>query len=248
MQAAIETHNFWLDTTKIQQQGISLSIAPGSIVNVLGPDQCIVSRWLKSLAGIDLAYSGEISLLGNDVSQLDKKQWQFLRTRIAYLDAASKLVSVYSVMDNIILPALYHKQSARDSLTEQASKIMSELGFGDKQELDQLPAFVGEDCYLAALLVRVILLEPDVLVLDDFFGRSNRRIVELLVDYILAIHKERGMTILVNAPEEDLFMRQADKLLFIMHAMVLNYQGYEDFRLSTNDDVKAFLRKNYMSK
>jgi len=150
---------------------INLNILPSTIISIIGPVSGGKNIWLKTLSGMLELETGELILLGHNMSDMQRDDWLSLRKDIAYVGQDTSLLSVLSVMENVLLPASYHKLAGRNELIKQARSMLFEIGFNDEQAFNQLPAYVNLTQRYYAMLVRAFMLNPKVVFIDDMFSQ-----------------------------------------------------------------------------
>ena len=91
--------------------GISLEIYKGEFVSVMGPSGSGKSSLLNILGGLDISYSGRLSILGQDLHELNEDRLLiFRRKHIGMIFQDFNLIQTISVRDNLRLPNLFARQ------------------------------------------------------------------------------------------------------------------------------------------
>ena len=91
--------------------GISLEIYKGEFVSVMGPSGSGKSSLLNILGGLDVSYSGRLSILGQDLHELNEDRLLiFRRKHIGMIFQDFNLIQTISVRDNLRLPNLFARQ------------------------------------------------------------------------------------------------------------------------------------------
>jgi len=246
--ALLEAHGllpcFADGTLATTPSGVDLSLMPDSITTVLGEDRQQVAAWLRCLAGLVEPCAGQVSVAGEDLFRLSKSAWQRMRTRIAYLNRDSSLLSVLSMLENIIQPALYHKLAGRDELLAEAHRLLDEIGPVDRDQLQQLPAHIDQQCYAQALIVRALLLRPQIIILDDFFSRYDRQAANAMLQYIYLKAGQQGMAALVYDHDMELLMDKTHRHLFIAGDKLLQFDSREALLAADNQQLQALLHNH----
>ena len=123
------------------------------------------STLLQILAGLVLPQSGGYWI--NSVNIMDISFEEFLpyRLNIGYGFDFGGLINNRTLLDNITLPLLYHKLATPDEANQRACEIIDFLGASRYK--DQRPSFVPGGVRKLTCLIRAIILEPELLLLDD---------------------------------------------------------------------------------
>ncbi|MBU0484526.1 MAG: ATP-binding cassette domain-containing protein [Proteobacteria bacterium] len=223
---------------------LTISVEPGTITCVIGPDSEGISCWLRIMAGLEFFVDGRLELLGRDWREMDRESWQQSRQKIGYISADSALHSVQNIMDNIITPAYYHKLGTWEHLKEKAQGLLKQAGYTDQASLSLLPAYVAPEKRYLAMLVRALMLEPQVLFFDNLFGKigvmAKNDVYKLLMERV----RQSGMSIVFNTRNLDFVSQYADALLFVCCSKVLKFDDFQQFQNSDDSAVTEY-KKQY---
>jgi putative ABC transport system ATP-binding protein len=165
-------------------RGVSLSVAKGEFVAIMGSSGSGKSTMLHLLGGLDQPTSGEVIIDGVNVSQLDDEQATLTRrAKTGFVFQFFNLIPLLNVAENVALPFLI----AGDSLTEHRERVDALLDLVGlsalaRQRPDQLSA--GEQQRVA--LARALATEPAILLADEPTGNldytTGTEILDLLWD------------------------------------------------------------------
>ena len=220
-----------------------IDILADNIYGFIGPDSSQISAWLQTLAAIEPPASGEVLFMDKKTTNIDRSSWQALRNSIAYLNSRSALVSVLSTQENILLPALYHQLATRETLLDQMSILLIEIGFADMENLTKLPAYLDEVSYSQAMLVRVALTKPRVVVIDNtlrhFDERNSRKLLSFIKNYIA----NTQASLLLQDDDANFVIKNATKFVFIDENSLLQFNTRNDLQSSDNISVQHYLHE-----
>jgi len=144
---------------------VSLSLAPGQRLAIMGPSGSGKSTLLSILGGLDEPSAGSVRLDGVDPFALDARgRARFRNRRIGFVFQEHHLLSGCSALDNVVLPALAEGAVSRD-VEVRAGRLLERVGLADRAAA--LPAQLsgGERQRLA--LARSLVVEPRALLLDE---------------------------------------------------------------------------------
>ena len=125
---------------------ISLTVAHGEMVSVVGPSGSGKSTLLYCLSGLDSLTSGKVSLMGKDITEVSRNTLAKLRREhVGFVFQEYNLIPYLNVLENVSLPAkiakkLVSKKQVYDILRElnianQAKKVPSLLSGGERQRV-----------------------------------------------------------------------------------------------------------------
>ena len=182
------------DTKVLAVRGVDLTIQRGEFVAIMGPSGCGKSTLLNLLAGLDRVTSGEVWLGGDRIDRLSETALARLRRdRIGFVFQFFNLMPTLSAIENVELPLLLVGRR-RKNARETASKLLSDLGLGDKY--DAAPSQLSGGQQQRVALARALANTPDILLGDEPTGNldsgSAREVLALL-----RAARDRGQTLLL---------------------------------------------------
>ena len=173
--------------------GVSLDIADGEFVSVMGGSGSGKSTFLSILGGFLDADSGQVLLDGEDVSGLDERRLAQLRcSTLGFVFQGYKLIPTLTAKDNLLLPAVLGGKSERE-LSEYLEKLTDALGISSL--LDKFPEQLsGGQCQRVAI-ARALLYKPKTLILDEPTGALDSEMERRVMELLKKVNCELGTTI-----------------------------------------------------
>lgn len=198
--ALIKLENVWkiyhfgdveLDVLK----DVSLEIAPGAFVVILGPSGSGKSTMLHMVGCLDLPSKGEIFLDGRDISKMSEDELAQARgQKIGFIFQQFNLLSNLTAMENVMLPMIFQGKSEKER-SERARLLLSSLGLSERLMHRPTEMSGGEQQRIA--IARALCNDPEIIVADEPTGNldsaTGKKIMEILTD----LHKNEGKTIVV---------------------------------------------------
>ena len=184
--------------------GISLSLAPGDAVSIMGPSGSGKSTLLSILGTLEPPTSGTVTLDGRDPFRLAERELAAFRNRhVGFVFQDHCLLPQCSVLENVLIPAMVapgggdHRGRAR-SLLEQ-------VGLGERLE-HRPPELSGGERQRAAL-ARALILGPTLLLCDEPTGNLDRRSADAVAELLLDLHREQKTILVVVTHNRELAAR-----------------------------------------
>jgi len=193
-------------------RGVSLSVAKGEFVAIMGSSGSGKSTMLHLLGGLDRPTEGSVEIDGINISQLnDEEATLTRRDKTGFVFQFFNLISLLNVAENVGLPFLI----AGDSLSDHRPRIdelLALVGLSDKarHRPDQLSA--GEQQRVA--LARALANEPAILLADEPTGNLDFTTGTEILDLIWDSCDRLGQTI-VLVTHEARAAAYADRVLVV---------------------------------
>jgi putative ABC transport system ATP-binding protein len=211
---------------------VSLSIAPGEFVAIMGPSGSGKSTLLNLIAGLDRPTAGSVQVCGQTLGGLSEGQLaKFRRSQIGVIFQFFHLLNDLSVLDNILVPAELagiKRQEAR----RRADELLAQLHIADKA--DAYPAELSGGQRQRVAIARALINRPPLLLADEPTGaldsRSGDEIMELLDD----INRSGSQTIILVTHDAKLAARCARRIVTLRDGHIT-----DDTTLAPSPDVAA---------
>lgn len=176
-------------------KGVSLEIAPGAFVVILGPSGSGKSTLLNMVGCLDLPTKGKVFLDGRNISEMSEDELAQARgQKIGFIFQQFNLLQNLNALENVMMPMIFQGKSEKER-TEKAKSLLSALGLGDRFTHKPSELSGGEQQRIA--IARSLANDPEIIVADEPTGNldstTGKRIMEILID----LHKNKGKTIIV---------------------------------------------------
>lgn len=207
-----------MQVTRIYQAGtrlfyalkdVSLSIAQGEFVAIVGPSGSGKSTLLNLIAGIDKPTSGEVWVGGMRIDRLDEDTLARWRGRmIGIVFQFFQLLPTLTVLENVTLPMQLRHLWAPPDL-ERAKEILARVGLSDHAH--KLPAELSGGEKQRAAIARALINDPPILIADEPTGNLDSATGEQVIDLLTEQHRS-GKTVILVTHEPRLAQRASRQL------------------------------------
>jgi putative ABC transport system ATP-binding protein len=179
----------------IALQGVNLSIERGEFVSIMGPSGCGKSTLLNLLGLIDRATDGEVTFAGQSVTKLHDAQLAPLRNReLGFVFQSFHLIPDLRVVDNVEVPLLYGKHSAR----ERRERVLEALAVvGLDARANHFPSELSGGQQQRVAIARAIVGRPNLLLADEPTGNLDSHMSDEIMALLERLNRERGMTVVM---------------------------------------------------
>ena len=183
-------------------RGVSLEIARGEFVAVMGASGSGKSTFMNIMGCLDQPSSGQYFLEGIDVSTLNKKQLAAIRNqKIGFVFQGFNLLSRTTALENAELPAFYARVSQEERL-RRAKSALEMVGLGDR--MDHFPSQLSGGQQQRVAIARALVNQPSILLADEPTGNLDSRTSVEVMEIFQKLNEERGLTIVLVTHEADI--------------------------------------------
>ena len=183
---------------------ITFSLSPGEFTAVVGPSGCGKSTLLSLIAGLMRAESGEILLNGTPLTENS--------SRIGYMLQHDYLFEWRTVYRNIILGAEING-TLDEKTKEKAAELLEQYGLA--QFARSKPSELSGGMRQRAALIRTLLLDPELLLLDEPFSALDYQTRLNVSDDIGQIIRNSGKTALLVTHDLSEAVSLADRIIIL---------------------------------
>lgn len=164
--------------------GVELVVKRGETIALVGESGSGKSTLLAILAGLDDGSSGEVSLVGQPLHNMDEEARAKLRAKhVGFVFQSFMLIPTLNALENVELPALLRGESSAES-RNGAKALLEQLGLGKR--LDHLPAQLSGGEQQRVALARAFNGRPDVLFADEPTGNLDRQTGDKIADLLFS--------------------------------------------------------------
>lgn len=198
--------------------GVSLDVAQGEVLAIMGPSGSGKSTLLHSLAAIIPVDSGEIMFGGRNIAKFsDNKRSILRRTAFGFVFQFSQLVPELTVIDNVALPLLLNGIS-RNKAYAEAKKWLDEVGLKDKY--DSTPGEISGGQAQRVAIARAMVVRPKILFADEPTGSLDSLNSEHVMELFIKTAKEHGTTVIMVTHEPSI-AAYADREIVVRDGVIV---------------------------
>jgi lipoprotein-releasing system ATP-binding protein len=193
-------------------KGISLSVAKGELVTLVGPSGSGKSTLLHIIGSLDKADSGEVLINGTKIQGMSDRQISAFRNKhIGFVFQFHHLLPEFTALENVCMPAMVAGMGRKDVLPE-AEKWLKRLGLEGRMQHKPNELSGGEQQRVA--VARALMNRPDVILADEPSGNLDSKNAKELHRLFLELRGETGQTFLIVTHNEE-FAELSDRKIYL---------------------------------
>lgn len=196
---------------------ISVTIHQGDFLAIIGPSGSGKSTLLNILGLLDNATTGTYMLNGKDVTKLTEDEQAHFRNReIGFVFQQFNLLKRESVLDNVILPAIYAGTPSAKR-TQKAMELLAKVGL--EEHVHKRPNQLSGGQQQRVAIARSLMNDPAIILADEPTGNLDTKSGTDVMNIVTSLHKE-GRTIIIITHDQDI-ARQAKRTIRIKDGRVV---------------------------
>ncbi len=192
------------DITKVYQmgevqvhalRGLSINIAPGEILSIMGPSGSGKSTLMNILGCLDRPTSGEYSLNGESVAALNDDQLAEIRNRgVGFVFQSFNLLPRATALANVELPMRYAVLNGRNR-KDVARQALEAVGLGDR--IHHRPNELSGGQMQRVAIARALVNDPAIIMADEPTGNLDTKSGDEIMGLLKNLNKDRGTTLII---------------------------------------------------
>ena len=184
-------------------QGVSLQIAKGEFVVLMGASGSGKSTLMNILGCLDRPTSGDYWLDGQEVGRLSSDERAMVRNgKLGFVFQSFNLLPRTSALDNVAMPLTYTARQLSDrEAHRRARQMLERVGLADR--LQHQPSQLSGGQQQRVAIARALINQPPLLFADEPTGNLDSRTSDEVLRMFRRLNEEEGITILLVTHEAD---------------------------------------------
>jgi len=219
--------------------GVSLQVEPLDRLVVMGQSGSGKSTILRLILGILRPTSGSIFFKQFEISRLNRRKLQQVRTQIGMVYQYSALLSSRNVRDNVALPLEELTTKSRGEIDEIVDEKLALVGMQDAK--NEMPSELSGGMRKRVSLARALVMEPELILFDEPSAGLDPVIATVIDELIISLTEKSKVTSIIVTHEMDSAFRIATRMAMLYQGKIIEQGEAEAFKRSQNPVVRQFL-------
>ena len=218
---------------------VNLELRKAENLVILGKSGSGKSTIIKCMVGLTAPDSGNICILGKDMTEVDYEELNQLRTKIGFLFQGNALYDSLTVYENLAFPLRYHKKEMeKEEMDSLIHEVLESVGLPDSG--NQMPAELSGGMSKRIGLARTLVLKPEIMLYDEpttgLDTVTAREICQLMVD-MQNRYKISSIVITHDIPSVKTL---ADRIAVLNEGTIVAEGNYEEMVKNEDGQVRSF--------
>ncbi|MBM2830746.1 MAG: putative ABC-type transporter, ATPase component [Gammaproteobacteria bacterium] len=221
--------------------GVNMAVHEGEIMIIMGGSGSGKSTLLRYLLGLGIPTSGNIYILGKDITHLSAMEMHDLRKNMGVAFQGGALLSSMTVGENVQLPLYEHTGLDKKTMQIMARMKLEVVNLGGFENL--MPAQLSGGMIKRAAVARAIVMDPKLMFFDEPSAGLDPVVAAELDELILRLRDAMQMTIVVVTHELQSAFKIADRITVLDKGNILMTGTVDEVHASKNERIQSLLNR-----
>ncbi len=204
----------------VVHENLNLTVYPSEILVLVGGSGSGKTVLLRQIIGLAQPVSGEVRILGRDISTLNARERRRLSERWGMLFQAGALFSALSVFDNVALPLRELRTLPEDLIQDVVMCRLDMVGLNAGDALKS-PSDLSGGMIKRVALARALALDPELLFLDEPTAGLDPLRSDEFVELVRSLHRQLGFTVVMVTHDLDTLLALATRVAVLADKRVI---------------------------
>lgn len=217
----------------------NLQLKRGESIAVIGKSGSGKSVLIKCIIGLIYPEKGSINVLGQEVTELNHKELDELRVKVAFLFQSNALYDSMTIRENLEFPLRRHWVSkTKEEVDNLVMEALTNVGLA--HTVDMMPIELSGGMRKRIALARTLIMKPEIILYDEpttgLDPITSREISNLMVE----IQKKYNTSSIIISHDLSCIKITANKIAMLIDGKNFAEGSYEDLSISKDEKINNF--------
>lgn len=214
-------------------QDINIEFDKGELVSIIGESGSGKSTLMNLIGGLDLSYTGEIIISGQDLKNFNKEELDdYRKKKIGFVFQSFNLIPHLTVVENVTI-GLTLSNEKDDVKLKKAIEILAKMGLED--QLNKKPTQLSGGQKQRVAIARALINNPDIILADEPTGSLDSTTTQQILRILKEIADDGKLVIMVTHSEK--VAKISSRIVEISDGKIVRDEKKADYTPSQNDFV-----------
>lgn len=220
-------------------KGFSMILNKGENLVIMGKSGSGKSVMIKCLVGLMQPDSGDIEIMGNDITKLKQAELDDLRTQLGFLFQGSALYDSMTVRENLEFPLRKNKKKYPNS-EKLVLEALENVGLVDA--IDLMPAELSGGMKRRVALARAIILHPKIIIYDEPTTGLDPITAKEILQLMREIQKKQKASSLIITHDVDCSRVISNRMILLIDGINYAEGTFKELSSSKDKKIQAFFK------
>lgn len=222
--------------------GFNMVLYEGENLVIMGKSGSGKSVMIKCLIGLEEHDSGSIQVMGKEISELDRKELDELRTEVGFLFQGSALYDSMTVRENLEFPLRRHtkKFGVIKDTTPLVMEALENVGLA--HTLNLMPEELSGGMKRRIALARTLILQPKIILYDEPTTGLDPITAKEILLLMKSVKEKYNTSSIIITHDVDCARVISNRMILLVDGTNYIEGTFEELSISTDPKVQAFFK------
>ncbi len=222
--------------------GFNLELYEGENLVIMGKSGSGKSVMIKCLVGLMQPDSGNIEVMGKDITKLNQKELDELRTEIGFLFQGSALYDSMTVRENLEFPLRRHKKKfgVLKDTTDLVTEALESVGLA--HTMDLMPSELSGGMKRRVALARTLILKPKIILYDEPTSGLDPITSKEIIELMNNIQKQYKTSSLIITHDVDCARVVSERMILLVDGINYAEGSFKELSALKDEKIRAFFK------
>ena len=223
-------------------EGFNMELYEGENLVIMGKSGSGKSVMIKCLIGLEEPDNGTITIMGQNINNLEHSELDELRTEIGFLFQGSALYDSMTVRENLEFPLRRHtkKFGVIKDTTPMVMEALENVGLA--HAINLMPSELSGGMKRRIALARTLILQPKIILYDEPTTGLDPITSKEIILLMMSIQKKYNTSSIIITHDVDCARVIANRMILLIDNINYAEGTFEELSISEDPKIKAFFK------